>query len=218
MRCSRQLANLKQIHYFKDVRLREQRLLTSALLIKSPAKSSLPAIYSSKQTFSDTPVKKDNIVTVPNLLCVSRIVAAPILTNLIVEGRFEAACLLFFAAGFTDLLDGWIARNFKNQSSSLGSFLDPLADKILVCTLYLSLTYANLIPASLTGLIVSRDLFLVYAGLYIRYMSVVPPFTLKKYFDPTQPTAISKVNTALQFLLIAVSIGAPLFHLQNHPY
>ena len=89
--------------------------------------------------------------------------------------------------------------------------------------MYLALTYANIIPASLTGLIVSRDLFLVYAGLYIRYMSVVPPFSLQKYFDPTlptatiQPTTISKVNTALQFLLIAVSLAAPLGGLQNHP-
>lgn len=142
------------------------------------------------------------------------------------------------------MADGYIARNFKNQASSLGSFLDPLSDKILVGkrtmnhhfmhhdssrgyfnpgTVFLALTYANLIPASLTGLIVSRDLFLVYAGLYIRYMSVVPPFSLKKYFDPTlptatiQPTTISKVNTALQFLLIAVSLAAPLAGLQSHP-
>ena len=138
------------------------------------------------------------------------------------------------------MADGYIARNFKNQASSLGSFLDPLSDKILVgkrtinhhdsirgCvnpgTVFLALTYANLIPASLTGLIVSRDLFLVYAGLYIRYMSVVPPFSLGKYFDPTlptatiQPTTISKVNTALQFLLIAVSLAAPLAGLQSHP-
>jgi len=166
---------------------------------------------------------KDKIVTIPNLLCVSRIVAAPVLTNLIVNGQFEAATLLFLAAGFTDLLDGWIARNFKGQSSSLGSFLDPLADKILVCTLYLSLTFANLIPPSLCGLIVSRDLFLVYAGLYIRYMSVQPPFTLKKYFDvslPTatvQPTTISKLNTGLQFLLIAVSLGGPVLQYTGHP-
>merc|ERR1711915_1030078 len=107
---------------------------------------------------------------------------------------------------------------------SLGSFLDPLSDKILLGCVFMALTYANLIPASLTGLIVSRDLFLVYAGLYIRYMSVVPPFTFEKYFDPrlptatVQPTTISKINTALQFLLIAVSLGAPLVHLQNHPY
>jgi len=167
---------------------------------------------------------KDRILTVPNLLCVSRIVAAPYLASFIIQGDFLLASALFVYAGATDFLDGYIARRFKNQASSLGSFLDPLSDKILVCTVFLSLTYANLIPPSLTGLIVSRDLFLVYAGLYIRYMSVVPPFSLKKYFDPTlptatiQPTTISKVNTALQFLLIAVSLGAPLLELQNHPY
>jgi len=57
----------------------------------------------------------------------------------------------------------------------LGSFLDPLADKILVATLYLSLTYVDLIPIALTSLVVSRDVLLVYAGLYIRYMGVTPP-------------------------------------------
>ena len=173
---------------------------------------------------NDYAEKKDRIITIPNLLCVSRIVAAPYLANFIINGDYAMASGLFFYAGATDFLDGYIARNFKNQASSLGSFLDPLSYKILVCTVFLSLTYANMIPASLTGLIVSRDLFLVYAGLYIRYMSVVPPFSIKKYFDPTlptatiQPTTISKVNTALQFLLIAVSLGAPLVHLQNHPY
>lgn len=72
-------------------------------------------------------------------------------------------------------MDGWIARNFKGQASMLGSFLDPLADKILVATLYLSLTYVGLIPVELTSLVVSRDVLLVYAGLYIRYMGVTPP-------------------------------------------
>ena len=97
-----------------------------------------------------------------------------------------------------------------------------MSDRLPAGSAYLALTYANLIPASLTGLIVSRDLFLVYAGLYIRYMSVVPPFTIKKYFDPTlptatiQPTTISKVNTGLQFLLIAVSLAAPLLKLESH--
>ena len=93
-------------------------------------------------------------------------------------------------------LDGYIARKVPGQgilnmishfvistitnsgyisASRLGSFLDPLADKILVTTLYFSLTYANLIPASLTAMVISRDVLLIYAGLYIRYMSVQPP-------------------------------------------
>ena len=68
-----------------------------------------------------------------------------------------------------------IARNFKGQQSSLGSFLDPLSDKILMTTMYLTLTYVQIIPAALTALVVSRDILLIYAGLYVRYMSVIPP-------------------------------------------
>ena len=76
--------------------------------------------------------KKDRIVTIPNLLCVSRIAAAPYISHLIINGNFPLACGVFVYAGATDFLDGYIARNFKNQASSLGSFLDPLSDKILV--------------------------------------------------------------------------------------
>ena len=72
-------------------------------------------------------------------------------------------------------LDGWIARNFRGQASTFGRFLDPLSDKILMTTMYLSLTYVGMIPEWLTSLVVSRDLFLVYAGLYVRYMSVEQP-------------------------------------------
>ena len=61
-----------------------------------------------------------------------RIVAAPYLAHLIINGNFVAASGVFVLAGATDFLDGYIARNFKNQASSVGSFLDPLSDKILV--------------------------------------------------------------------------------------
>jgi cardiolipin synthase len=57
----------------------------------------------------------------------------------------------------------------------LGSFLDPLADKVLVATLFVSLAYVDVIPLPLVGLAVSRDLLLLFAGFYIRYMSILPP-------------------------------------------
>jgi len=193
---------------------------SSVLCLSLPEGNPLHARLSS----SSAPVeKKDRIVTIPNLLCVSRIAAAPYIAYCIASADWATAAGLFVYAGATDLADGAIARRFPSQASSVGSFLDPLSDKILVGVVFLALTYAGQIPASLTGLIVSRDLFLVYAGLYIRYMSVVPPFTWAKYFDPTlptatiQPTTISKVNTALQFLLVAVSLGAPILHYQGHP-
>ena len=65
------------------------------------------------------------------------------------------------------------------QASKLGSFLDPLADKVLVISMFLSLTYVNLIPMALASLVISRDVLLIYAGLYIRYMSVEPPVSPK---------------------------------------
>jgi len=165
---------------------------------------------------------QDKILTVPNLLCVGRIVASPYLAFSIVEGELVKSLGIFCLAGFSDLLDGWIARKVPGQASKLGSFLDPLADKILVTTLYLSLTSASLMPASLTAMIVSRDVLLVYAGLYIRYMSVQPPFTFKKYFDVRLPTAqvnptfISKINTGMQFLTITAALCFPICGYPNH--
>lgn len=72
-------------------------------------------------------------------------------------------------------LDGWIARTWKSQSSKMGSFLDPMADKVLIATLFLTLTYADLIPIALTGIIIARDVLLVVAGFVIRYRSLPPP-------------------------------------------
>merc|ERR1719468_459638 len=122
------------------------------------------------------PGEKDRIFTIPNLLCVGRIAASPYLAHTIINGDLKTSLFVFGLASFSDLLDGLIARKVPGQASKLGSFLDPLSDKILVTTLYLSLTTASLIPASLTALIVSRDVLLVYAGLYIRYMSVESPW------------------------------------------
>jgi len=165
---------------------------------------------------------QDRILTVPNLLCVGRIGVSPYLATTIINGDLNIALAIFGLAGFSDLLDGWIARKIPGQASKLGSFLDPLADKILVMTLYLSLSTASLMPASLTALIISRDVLLVYAGLYIRYMSVKPPFTLGKYFDvrlPTaqvNPTTISKINTGFQFLTIAAALCCPILGYRDH--
>ncbi|XP_071453887.1 probable cardiolipin synthase (CMP-forming) isoform X2 [Hetaerina americana] len=120
-------------------------------------------------------------------------------------------------------LDGWIARKYKSQSSKLGSFLDPMADKVLVGTLFLALTYTGLIPVPLTALIIARDMLLLSAGFYIRYLSLPPPRTLNRYFNMTLPTAelaptfISKVNTAVQLTLVGTTLAAPVFGYIDHP-
>ncbi|KAJ8341753.1 hypothetical protein SKAU_G00340440 [Synaphobranchus kaupii] len=160
----------------------------------------------------------ENPWTIPNFLCIARIALAPVLGYLIVEQYFHISLGLFALAGATDLLDGYIARNWANQKSALGSALDPLADKILISVLYISLTYAHLIPAPLTALVIARDVALIAAVFYVRYKTVPPPVTLSKFFNPCyataqlKPTLISKVNTAVQLVLVAASLASPVFH------
>lgn len=74
-------------------------------------------------------------------------------------------------------MDGYIARNWPSQASNLGSFLDPMADKLLVGSLVISLTYTNLFPVWLCGMVLFRDVFLIAAGFVIRYISLPPPVT-----------------------------------------
>ncbi|XP_042223694.1 cardiolipin synthase (CMP-forming)-like isoform X3 [Homarus americanus] len=170
----------------------------------------------------DEIIERENIWTVPNLLCVSRIAFSPVLVHLVVSSNYSWALGLFMLAGFTDLLDGWIARTFPGQASNLGSFLDPLADKVLVALLFLSLTYVGLIPLPLTGLIIYRDVLIIGGASYVRYKSLPPPRTVTRYFDATHataklaPTTLSKVNTAIQLSLITASLAAPVFCFTDH--
>ncbi|XP_067119544.1 probable cardiolipin synthase (CMP-forming) [Centruroides vittatus] len=167
---------------------------------------------------------KENVLTVPNGLSVLRITLTPVLGYLVINGNYFSALGIFIFAGITDLLDGFIARTFPSQQSMIGSFLDPMADKFLIATLFLSLTIVGLIPIPLTALIVVRDMCLVAAGFYIRYHSLPPPRTLGRYFDVTfataklSPTFISKVNTTLQLTLAAITLAAPVFQYVDHPY
>jgi len=169
-------------------------------------------------------VERENVVTIPNMLCVGRMVLSPFLGYLIINGSFDWALGLFVCAGVTDLLDGFIARNFKNQHSMLGSFLDPMADKLLVSVLVVTLTVAGMIPVALTSMIITRDVLLITAGFYIRYLSLPPPKTLGRYFDITHataklsPTLISKVNTLIQLSLVGFTLAAPVFSFVDHPY
>nr|XP_046258183.1 cardiolipin synthase (CMP-forming) [Scatophagus argus] len=159
----------------------------------------------------------ENPWTVPNFLCVCRIVLAPFLGYMIIQKHFDLSLTLFMLAGATDLLDGYIARTWPTQKSALGSALDPLADKILISILYVCLTYAELIPAPLTALVIFRDIGLIAAVFWVRYKTVPPPVTLTKFFNPCyttaqlKPTLFSKVNTAIQLLLVAASLAAPVF-------
>ncbi|XP_014767834.1 uncharacterized protein LOC106867467 isoform X1 [Octopus bimaculoides] len=167
---------------------------------------------------------KEDIQTIPNLLTCCRMGAAPILSYLVLHSHFSWALGLFVCAGITDLLDGYIARNFANQKSMLGTALDPLADKILVSFLTISLAAVDLLPIPLLLVIVGRDIGLIGVSFYIRYISLPPPKTLKRYFDVTyataqlNPTLLSKVNTGIQLTLLAACLAAPVMGFVDHIY
>jgi cardiolipin synthase len=105
--------------------------------------------------------------TAPNLLTLLRICLTPLLVAAVLDNHYALGFGLFVVAGLTDLLDGLLARLLK-QYTMLGQYLDPVADKLLLSTLFLVLTYQNLIPARVTAMVLGRDvgILLVAAILY----------------------------------------------------
>jgi len=103
----------------------------------------------------------------PNLLTLVRICIAPFLVAAILEGHFQLSFILFVAAGLTDALDGTLARVLK-QRTMLGHYLDPVADKLLLSTIFLVLLHKGLMPITVTVLVFGRDvgILLVAALLY----------------------------------------------------
>ncbi|XP_028409864.1 probable cardiolipin synthase (CMP-forming) [Dendronephthya gigantea] len=166
--------------------------------------------------------KEDKIFTVPNILCFGRILASPILGYFVLSGNYLTSLIILLAAGFTDVLDGFIARKYPSQMSYLGSVLDPIADKILVGVLTVSLSIAHLIPVPLAIIILGRDIGLIFASFVVRFVSLPAPKTFMRFFDfqlPTvqvTPSLIGKVNTALQLALISLSLAAPILDITEH--
>jgi cardiolipin synthase len=102
------------------------------------------------------------------------------------------------------------------MSSVLGTILDPAADKVLMTTLTITLTMQDLIPVPLAAIILGRDVLLSLSALYIRYSTLPNPKTFSRYWDfslpsaEVRPTTISKVNTALQLLLMGTTTVTPI--------
>ena len=128
------------------------------------------------------------VLALPTAVTLARLCAVPVAVWLILDARFQAALLVFVLAGLSDVLDGAIARLF-NARTTIGSVLDPLADKALVVGVYVALGWVGLLPAWLVALVVARDLMLAAGTLVLR---------LRLGPVPVVPLGISKLNTALQ--------------------
>jgi len=116
---------------------------------------------------NDSNLRLNPFRTAPNVLTLLRICLAPFLVATVLEDRFALSFVLFLVAGLTDALDGALARMLK-QRTRLGEYLDPVADKLLLSTLFLVFTHKDLIPARVTALVFGRDvgILLVSAILY----------------------------------------------------
>ena len=154
--------------------------------------------------------------SIPNIITVSRNASTPILSYLILTESYQYAvggCILF---GISDWLDGYIARNYEGQSTVLGTYLDPLADKFMINTLAVSLWYTALLPGPLVGIWLARDVGLIVTSfVFVANRtkggeSVINPETTPL---KVQPSTISKVNTIFQFLTISGGMAQPLIGL-----
>ncbi|KAF2676712.1 hypothetical protein K458DRAFT_396607 [Lentithecium fluviatile CBS 122367] len=157
----------------------------------------------------------EQIYNIPNLLTFSRLIATPVLGYLIIHDYHLYAFGLFVYAGFSDLLDGWIARKW-NLQTVVGSVVDPMADKALMTTLVTCLAINGTLPLPLATLILGRDVSLATAAIYFRYASLPSPKTFTRYWDfslpsaEVHPTTISKLNTFLQLGLIGTTMAVSL--------
>jgi cardiolipin synthase len=133
-------------------------------------------------------------LTIPNIITLSRFLLVPAVVFAMLTGRDEWGLAAFVLAGVSDGVDGFIARNF-NQRSELGAYLDPIADKVLLVTVFLVLGYMDELPLWLVIAAVSRDGLIVGAVLLSTIMS--HPVDIKPLF-------VSKANTAVQIVLAAL--------------
>jgi cardiolipin synthase (CMP-forming) len=132
-------------------------------------------------------------INLPNLISLGRLLLVPLAIWLILRSRYGVAFWVFVVAGVSDALDGFIAKHF-NRRTRLGALLDPIADKTLLVSVYVTLGWANQLWSSVVILVVFRDVMIIGGFLLIQ------AFAAQKRYDPLY---ISKINTGLQIALIA---------------
>src|SRR5271167_3927168 len=137
-------------------------------------------------------MKLSQILTAPNQLTLLRMVFVPFIVIELVEGRFFWALVLFVVAGFSDGLDGLLARKL-HQQTMLGQYLDPIADKLLLSTMFLVLSILHRIPWKFTVLVFSRDISILAASTVLFAIAGLRDF---------RPSIFGKANTFSQIAAV----------------
>jgi cardiolipin synthase len=148
------------------------------------------------------------IVSIPNLITLARILLVPVVVWAIASEEMRLAFGLFLAAGVSDAVDGFLAKRF-GMATPLGAYLDPLADKAMLVSIYVALAIVGVIPLWLVILVVSRDIMIV-AAVIVSWL-----------FDkPVQmkPSMVSKLNTGAQVGFAALVLASLSFGFEPWPY
>ncbi len=135
-------------------------------------------------------------INIPNILTLIRILLTPLFVIFLLKNLYSSALIVFTIAGISDGLDGFIARCF-NQHTTLGAYLDPIADKLLLTAAYVSLAILNIIPPWLTVIVISRDV-LIAIGMFI--------FAMTNIRVEIKPSIVSKCTTAAQLLTVFLTL------------
>lgn len=146
-----------------------------------------------------------NFGSLPNIITIGRLLLVPVIVSMIVAAQWRDAFFVFLIAGVSDAADGWLAKTFDLRTE-LGAFLDPLADKALLMSIYVALGIAHAIPPTLAILVVSRDV-MILGGVITAWLFDKPV--------EIRPLFVSKVNTTLQIAFAAAVLGASAFGLSG---
>jgi cardiolipin synthase len=133
-------------------------------------------------------VKLSQLLTAPNQLTLLRMMFLPFIVIKLVEGHYSLALILFVLAGLSDGLDGLLARTLKQQTM-LGQYLDPIADKLLLSTMFLVLSILHKIPWRFTVVVFSRDISILFASAVLYAIAGLRDF---------RPSIFGKANTFAQ--------------------
>jgi len=138
------------------------------------------------------------LFNLPNLFTLARLVLAPFVAADILHNRYGGAIILLFAAGFTDVIDGFLARRLK-ESTPVGAYFDPIADKVLLSVIYISLGLGGAIPWWMVAVVFGRDVLILAMAVYGLLFTTIRKFP---------PSVWGKISTFFQIAAALVVMGA----------
>jgi cardiolipin synthase (CMP-forming) len=136
-------------------------------------------------------------MNIPNLLTFLRIILVPVIVILLIQGSFFKAFIVFIVASISDALDGFLAR-VLHQQTVLGAYLDPIADKALLASSFVTLSVLHIIPGWLTVIVISRDFIILLGIAVLSTMSIAVQI---------RPLFVSRITTALQLITVLMALS-----------